>query len=201
MQESAVTCGDVRRGSEERCDTRAATCRAHAHSPRRAGHFAARNETTVSVNQNGERDDGLWGLAARFDRARVSLNGTRAIMRSTWLAATLAIAKSKGSSRIFQRSAQTHRPDIYVRPAAVQREQTPNTLPASLSRTIDVRGDIGRQISLRLIVSVKYRLSFIELTGLANLLNLNLPRLNSFGESCVTGWLICVNTLPAINVT
>lgn len=61
-------------------DTRAATCRAHAQLSRRAGHLAARSETTVSVNQNGECDDGPRRVVARFGHARVSLNGTRAIM-------------------------------------------------------------------------------------------------------------------------
>lgn len=41
---------------------------------RRAGHLAARDGTTVSVNQNGECDDGSRRMAARFGRFRVSLS-------------------------------------------------------------------------------------------------------------------------------
>jgi len=69
---------------------RAATCRAHAQATRRAGHLAARDGTTVSVNQNGECDEGSRRMAVRLGRARVSLNGMHAMMWSTWLASTIA---------------------------------------------------------------------------------------------------------------
>jgi len=56
-------------------DTQAATCRAHAQVARRAGHLAARDGTTVSVNQNGECDDGTRRMVAHFGRSCVSLSG------------------------------------------------------------------------------------------------------------------------------
>lgn len=160
-----------------RSDTRAATCRAHARSSRRANHHARfgtrnvvegiihtiesrvrvihvrsfsivyvsplprfgvccasgirhqwhladRDETAVSVNQNGERDDGLREFAARFGSAFVSLNRTRAIMWSTWLAWS---RNSRARSPISLNTVHKYVSRIYVRPAG-QREWTPSCL-------------------------------------------------------------------------